>query len=486
MEITMDEFETFAIDRLIVLRAIESIRIRNLGPVEEAERLSSYLHKHLHWRAEDGDFEQDRRKDLISHFILRLSHCQSEDQRRWFLAQESFLFKYRLEQLSSQEVSAFMRANGLMFEAVDDDEKMSLEKDLMTVGVPANGPGSYLSTNIASTDFFKVPFAQALDLVSKRKVLIKGGMAYVPSSNVTSIVVARFRTNLSKSLLVAAQSFGAVANDPRVGPLLQGVHRQYVGEQDFNSNGQEGIFTPEHLDQIADQSMPLCMRGLHKGVKQDHKLRHQGRQQYWLYLKGAGLSMEDSIRFFQNEFTKVMTAEQFQKEHMYNIRHAYGKEGKRTSYSPYSCMKIIMGPAPGQGEHHGCPYRHQSEQSISALFGSMNINGADREKIMVHVKKQAFQVACQRHFEVTHPNAHARGVNTDGVGNHPNAWTSASVEYHHGGDKATAAASMDKSGKAASEPAPAFNAGAQAQSKGSVGGAANGLGAAAPVEVATN
>ena len=55
--------------------------------------------------------------------------------------------------------------------------------------------------------------------------------------------------------------------------------------------------------------MPLCMRGLHKGVKQDHKLRHQGRQQYWLYLKGAGLSMEDSIRFFQNEFTKVSARE---------------------------------------------------------------------------------------------------------------------------------------------------------------------------------
>ena len=45
-----------------------------------------------------------RRKDLNSHFNLRLSHCQSEDQRRWFLAQEAFLFKYRLEQLSPQEV----------------------------------------------------------------------------------------------------------------------------------------------------------------------------------------------------------------------------------------------------------------------------------------------------------------------------------------------------------------------------------------------
>ena len=87
-----------------MLRAIESIKIRSIPAAEEAERLSGYLHKHLHWRAEDGDFEADQRKDLISHFILRLSHCQSEDQRRWFLSQEVVLFKYRLEQLSSQEV----------------------------------------------------------------------------------------------------------------------------------------------------------------------------------------------------------------------------------------------------------------------------------------------------------------------------------------------------------------------------------------------
>ena len=35
----------------------------------------------------------------------------------------------------------------------------------------------------------------------------------------------------------------------------------------------------------------------------------------------------------QSEFTKVMTAEAFTKEHMYNIRHAYGKEGNDTHQS---------------------------------------------------------------------------------------------------------------------------------------------------------
>jgi len=66
--------------------------------------------------------------------------------------------------------------------------------------------------------------------------------------------------------------------------------------------------------------------------------------QYGLFLKGIGLTMDESLEFWRSEFGQIMPVDKFDKEHAYNIRHNYGHEGKHVSYSPYSCVKIINGP----------------------------------------------------------------------------------------------------------------------------------------------
>ena len=62
--------------------------------------------------------------------------------------------------------------------------------------------------------------------------------------------------------------------------------------------------------QLSRTSFPLCMRQLHTTLKTQHHLRHFGRQQFSLFLKGIGFSLEDALIFWRTEFTKKMDSDQ--------------------------------------------------------------------------------------------------------------------------------------------------------------------------------
>ena len=398
--------------------------------------------------------EASKKLDVASHFILRAAYCRTEDLRRWFLTQECLLFRHRLESVAQTQqgmvstsggggggkknndnaLRNFLANNDFDLECVTRSEKEKLRDKLLCV------PGGMINPmDFHITEYYRVPFVQALELVAKRECYVVNGYAYVPLSRIVSIVAAKFRASLSKSLALAAGVFGQVAHDEqaRIGPLLKSMNSQYTGPGAPNAvlgaDGQE-VLTAATVDALAAQSMPLCMKQLHKGLQRDHKLKHVARLQYGLFLKGAGMSLEEHTLFFHKEFTRIMSSEQFNKEYSYNIRHMHGKEGKRGSYTPYNCMKIILGNPPNSGvEHHGCPYKHYDDANLSALLGQLKIgNASDREAIMAHKRDGNYQLACTKHFEVMHPMATGvEGVNLDGVGNHPNAWFSASVSYHN-------------------------------------------------------
>lgn len=75
-----------------------------------------------------------------------------------------------------------------------------------------------------------------------------------------------------------------------------------VPREDKENDGRE--IKVEDVDYMAANNFPLCMRGIHNRLRTDHHLKYFARQQYGLFLKGAGLSMDDSIAFFRSEFTK--------------------------------------------------------------------------------------------------------------------------------------------------------------------------------------
>jgi DNA primase large subunit len=106
-EITLDEFELFALDRLQLLRGIEALRARGYEGADYTKKMDQLENKYMPLRAHEvavaGEVgtsassvsASDCRRDSISHFILRLAYCKTEDLRRWFLTQECHLLKHR-------------------------------------------------------------------------------------------------------------------------------------------------------------------------------------------------------------------------------------------------------------------------------------------------------------------------------------------------------------------------------------------------------
>lgn len=51
----------------------------------------------------------------------------------------------------------------------------------------------------------QVPFTEVLDLVRSKKVYLEKGFAYVPKTDLVSIILSVYRTHLSHALAVSAK-----------------------------------------------------------------------------------------------------------------------------------------------------------------------------------------------------------------------------------------------------------------------------------------
>jgi len=127
-----------------------------------------------------------------------------------------------------------------------------------------------------------------------------------------------------------------VDDDERILPLLKKLKYRYLGE-DFSSVGSQikgqiqlsqidkvclclllnlkhlannfYLFTYFIVLQISKESFPPCMRHLHETLRREHHLKHFARLQYGLFLKSIGLTLEQALTLWRNEFIKKIEPE---------------------------------------------------------------------------------------------------------------------------------------------------------------------------------
>ncbi|GIY50609.1 DNA primase large subunit [Caerostris darwini] len=403
--VTLEEFEDLALERLKVLRLIERAGAKfNKNSQEYKDMIFSELRKQnlSHYCKLSGSLDtvnkekyDQRRRDHISHFILRLAYCRRDDLRRWFITQEVDLFRLRFMIETSQVKNDFMKYNELNYQPIEDEEKERLI-DFLYLGF------NHSVQKVQLTKFYKVPFIEVLDLVKNRKVFLEEGYAYIPEDDLIITVLSAYRSHLSHALAITSRALPQLEETHLIS-MLSTLHQRYIGTDYTNKKSNfSGEVSPDQIDSLSKSSFPLCMKNLHESLRKNHHLKYNGRLQYGLFLKGIGLTLEDALKFWREEFTKVMDVDKFDKQYTYNIRYNYGKEGKRANFSPYSCMKIITSNTPGAGEFHGCPFKHSDQSNLKQRLQGLNINSSATDNILDLSSRGHYQIACTRFFEVTH------------------------------------------------------------------------------------
>ncbi|KAF4632280.1 hypothetical protein G7Y89_g5843 [Cudoniella acicularis] len=405
-DITLEQFEQWAIDRLRVLAELEACSFRNKGTAETATHMKPILEKYLplSFTTFGSSTQQaERQKDHYSHFILRLAFASTEDLRRRFSRVETMLFRLRFQDEVATDRQAFVKELTLDWEPVSIEERRQYEEEL-------RGASGWEKTRPQEESYFKVDWEKVPELVESRKVFMKGGKAYVPEKDQVSMVVAEFTSKLEKALALTSRALPRLDEDDRLTPILNHLSQNFTTPDSNYSSSNTSIsgadISARNVDALS-ASFPLCMQNLHRSLRRDAHLKHYGRLQYTLFLKGIGLNLEECLIFWRSSFSKI-TDDVFNKEYRYNVRHAYGDVGgdsnrRGNGYSPFSCQKILTEHPPGPGEANGCPYRHFSMENLTALLQAVGVKDQDVLRgVKEDKEKTKFHLACNRVFEYAH------------------------------------------------------------------------------------
>ncbi|KAL8279338.1 hypothetical protein RQP46_008375 [Phenoliferia psychrophenolica] len=285
-DLTLEELETFAFDRLRLLADIESSQARNRSykDIETIVNSRSATFLPLHSNSTKGvDLDGERRKDEVSHFVNRFAFSGSEELRQRYVRAEKMLFRIRWEMNDPDERKEFLASLNFGWDVVSDEEKVNFKGQL------AAASGFRDQSKVDSESYFKVHWTKVSDLVEKRKVFVHLGQAYVPTREELSLVSAEFTTRLARKLEMTAKALPRLDEDDHVLPILDHLSNAFTAgiasEYTVSTNKLGEAITAEMVPSLAVTSFPMCMRSMQDTLKSSHHLKHEGRQQLNLFLK---------------------------------------------------------------------------------------------------------------------------------------------------------------------------------------------------------
>lgn len=202
---------------------------------------------------------------------------------RWFVDREIELFRLKFDSLTLKEQRNFLKSNNLDYIPQSREE---IHSEIRGSDIFDNQHDSEI------VHFYKVKFTEVLNLVSARKCILKNGYAY--TTDVSFIIETIHKTIIEKGLWSTHRMMNVIKQDIRITDLLKTIHSARPGHC-LQSN-EESSNLIESIDYLSTKYFPLCARMCHESLRERHHLKYFGRNQYQLFLKGIGVSLEDSLK----------------------------------------------------------------------------------------------------------------------------------------------------------------------------------------------
>ncbi|XP_068627069.1 DNA primase large subunit-like [Battus philenor] len=344
--------------------------------------------------------------DNVGYFMLCiLSILNNKDEfTRFILHSEKELFKLRLRSLSAYDLRCFskklLRAIRKLNTTPTYIKPLQVLCQHLMLRELAHHVGQTHDDNCC---MYSIPmkFQYCLQLIAARQVEITNGIARIACCKWKYFLIQLFHTQLKYRL--QNTNLTNLRNDMRVMDLLGRLK-----EQLFNLTYHPRLeLKSTEVDQ-ASTYFPPCMLNLHKNLRQKHRMSHIHRFNYSLFLKDIGMPIEEAISFWKTEYKKPSEAhscchnwDNDEKKFVYGIRHLYGLEGSRKTYTSVNCQKVQSSEC--SISEGGCPFKTFDSNTLLKL---LNVN--NNEILCLQINELRIQKkyisACQMYMQNKYRN----------------------------------------------------------------------------------
>ncbi|KAF5301262.1 hypothetical protein FQR65_LT00962 [Abscondita terminalis] len=381
---------------------------------------------------------EDSAFDRAGHYMLRLAAIQNINFLHSFIHYEVKLLKMRLGNHNSFASHKFLKkllrhCNECVIEYQDNENVAGFLRTLVNVLTKMCSRSyrqhviqeGHLSSDNCKLFTINVPYIYCTTLVAERQVRLRNGYASIICDKWVDLILSLFYTFLTISLteMKHNRNTHAALNDHRIKSILHTLFEQtspidQSKLEDFNRDL---------------KYFPLCMQNYQNILQRNHRLPHDERfvdvcfpisvpicyfrYNYSLFLKDIGMSLEDSLAFWKNEYLKDGSGcgtcchswQKDEKRYVYGIRHLYGLEGSRKNYRSRSCH-YFQNNCLSATQQGGCPFRYFDNNRFTELLSKISFMDTDNVNTVLSARKHGPSSACRIFMEIS-----VKYMNIDGT-----------------------------------------------------------------------